>query len=277
MNRNENAVRFTLLGAAALATGLSACAGDESAPGRLAVQIYGEEFAEEGIPADVFADGWTVRFDKVLLSVGDVSAAIEHDEPGLTAPAYRIWDLARPSGGAGFQVTAGDVDGGPYDHIAYRVAPSADATAGNAAEEDVDLMRGGGFSLYVAGSAEKEGSSVSFDWGFSGSTRYGECEGTALVDGGEHATTLTIHMDHLFYDDLFSPEPLVAFALVAQADADGDQVVTEEELAAVSLATQERYQVGSTGIADLWSFIDQQTSTVGHIDGEGHCGVAERE
>lgn len=261
-----------------LSSGLAACGGDdEYASGTLAVHIYGEEFAEEGIPADVFADGWAISFDKVLLSVGDVSAAVEENDPALTSPEYRIWDIALPSGGVGHEVAAAAVDGGPYDHVAFRVAPSADAVAGNATAEDVELMRDGGHGLYVAGRAERDGDSLAFAWGFSGATSYRECEGTALVDGGEHTTTLTIHMDHLFYDDLFSPEPLVAFDLVAQADADGDAVVTQAELAAVSLDTQERYQVGSTGIDDLWSFIDQQTSTVGHIDGEGHCGVAERE
>jgi hypothetical protein len=261
-----------------IASALAACAGDdEHAAGTLAVHIYGEELAEQGIPADLFADGWSVSFDKVLLSVGDVSAAVDENAPALTAPEYRIWDLALPSGGVGHEVAAAEVDGGPYDHVAFRVAPSADAVAGNATAEDVELMRGGGHGLYVAGRAERDGDSLSFAWGFAGATSYRECEGTALVDGGEHTTTLTIHMDHLFYDDLFSPEPLVAFDLVAQADADGDAVVTQAELAAVSLDTQERYQVGSTGIDDLWSFIDQQTSTVGHIDGEGHCGVAERQ
>ncbi len=260
-----------------LSSALAACAGDDVEPGTLAVQIYGEEFAEEGIPADVFADGWAVSFDKVLLSVGDVSAAVEDADPALTAPEYRIWDLAVPSDGVGHEVAAAEVDGGAYDHIDFRVAPAADAIAGNATEEDVALMRDNGHSLYIAGRAAKDGETLSFAWGFSGATAYGECEGTAMVDGGEHATTLTIHMDHLFYDDLFSPEPLVAFDLVAAADADGDAVVTEAELAAVSLATEERYQVGSTGVDDLWAFIDHQTSTVGHIDGEGHCGVAERE
>lgn len=261
-----------------LTSTLAACSGDdEHAAGTLAVHIYGEELAEEGIAADVFADGWSVSFDKVLMSVGDVSAAVEQDDPALTAPEYRIWDLALPSGGMGHEVAVAEVAGGPYDHVAFRVAPSADALAGNAIAEDVEIMRDGGYSLYVAGRADREGDSLAFAWGFSGATSYRECEGTALVDGGEHTTTLTIHMDHLFYDDLFSPDPLVAFDLVAQADTDGDAVVTQAELAAVSLATQERYQVGSTGIDDLWSFIDQQTSTVGHIDGEGHCSVAERE
>ena len=35
--------------------------------------------------------------------------------------------------------------------------------------------------------------------------------------------------------------------------------------------TLANYQVGSTDIMDLWHFIEHQTTTIGHIDGEGHC------
>ncbi|MEZ4472315.1 MAG: hypothetical protein R3F60_16270 [bacterium] len=65
----------------------------------------------------------------------------------------------------------------------------------------------------------------------------------------------------------------MAFDLIAAADADGDGLVTEAELAAVDISTQERYQVGSRPISDLWRFIEQQATTVGHIDGEGHCAA----
>jgi hypothetical protein len=256
-----------------------ACGGSDAEPGDLGVAIYGEDFAEEGIPADLFTDGWAVSFDSVLLSVGDVTAAAGHDEPALTAPAFRVWNLARPSGGAGYEIATAEVPGGDYDHIAFRVAPAGTLEPGNASEDDVALMADAGYAVYVAGSATKGGDTIAFAWGFTGGTAYGECEGTARVDGGAHQTVLTIHVDHLFYDDLFSEEPNVAFDLIAAADAagDGNGDVTPEELAAVDLATEERYQVGSTGITDLWSFIDYQTATLGHIDGEGHCGEAVRE
>ncbi|HLU66666.1 MAG TPA: hypothetical protein VKZ63_10345 [Kofleriaceae bacterium] len=262
----------------ALALG-AACGGDDLAGGALSVRVHGEAFAEEGIPADVFVDGWAVTFDRVLIALGDVTAAAGHEPVALEAPEVRIWDLAASSGGAGFEVASAEVPGGAYDHIAFRVAPAADATAGNASAEDVELMTGGGLSLYVEGAAERGGERKSFRWGFSGATSYRHCEGTAVIDGGPATTTLTMHLDHLFYDDLVAAEPNVAFDLIAAADDAGDRdgEVTALELAAVDLATEERYQVGSTGVEDLWSFIDHQTATIGHIDGEGHCGEAERE
>jgi len=45
-------------------------------------------------------------------------------------------------------------------------------------------------------------------------------------------------------------------------------------LLAVDLRPLANYQVGSADIVDLWHFIEQQTTTVGHIDGEGHCEAA---
>ena len=47
--------------------------------------------------------------------------------------------------------------------------------------------------------------------------------------------------------------------------------VSQAELEAVDIRPLANYQVGSTDIMDLWHFIEHQTTTIGHIDGEGHC------
>lgn len=249
-----------------------------SKPGPLQVTIYGEEFIEEGIPADEFSDGWKLTFTKFLVSLGDVSAANQHDAPAILDSTYRIFDLTRPSSGNGHNVLSAEVPGGTYNHVGYRIAPPpAGAILGNAVAADLDRLRQGGFGLYVEGTAMKGTTTKTIRWGFTGKTRYGECHSTAVIDGGSAKSQITIHADHLLYDDLFSSEPNVSFELVASADRNGDGEVTQAELAAVDISTQARYQVGSTGIRDLWSFISYQTATVGHIDGEGHCEQAIRE
>lgn len=249
-----------------------------SKPGTLQVSIYGEEFIEEGIPSDVFSDGWKLNFSKFLVSLGDVSAANEHTAPALTDSTYRIFDLTRPSSGMGHSVLSGEVPGGAYDHIGYRIAPPpTGAKLGNATAADLDRLRQGGFGLYVEGSAQKGTVTKTIRWGFTGKTAYGGCHSTAVIDGGPAKSQITIHADHLLYDDLFSSEPNVSFDLIASADTNTDGEVTSAELAAVDISTQARYQVGSTGVRDLWSFITYQTSTVGHIDGEGHCETATRQ
>lgn len=254
---------------------LAAC--DSGVEGELSVQIYGEEFIEAGIPADVFADGWSVTFDSFLISVGQVAVAEAGAAAAVEEPRFQIFDLAVDSSGAGQVVAKGTVPGGAYDETRYVVAPGADAVAGNASAEDVARMVDGGFSVYIAGAARKGDRTLNFAWGFATHTNYDPCASKAVVDAGAPAAVqLTIHGDHLFYDDLFSETPSVRFELIAGADTDGDGDITRAELEAVDIRPLANYQVGSTDIVDLWSFIAHLTSTLGHIDGEGHC-ESERE
>ena len=113
-----------------------------------------------------------------------------------------------------------------------------------------------------------------FDWALAISSRYVECDTeVALVQDKTTDAVLTVHADHLFYDDLDSEEPGVAFDLIAAADADGDGAITIAELQAQSLSGQTRYQVGGRDIDNLHAFIVAQARTLGHINGEGHCEI----
>ena len=252
-----------LAGGLCLATG---CSDPEEGEGTLRVSIYGEAFIEESIPADVVVDGWRIEFSKFLVSVGDISA----DEIALEGNF--VFDLAEASGGEGHEVGTIMVPAGIVEHLDYRVGPSASATAGNAADADVELMNAMGYSVYVEGTATREGESIALAWGFETDTMYSHCETQQHVSDGDEATSqMTLHADHLFYDDLELPEPDVTFDLVAMADAEPDGSVTPQELSAVDITGLPNYGVGSRDIGDLWTFIAAQTSTLGHIDGEGHC------
>lgn len=265
---------LAVLGAVALAAG--GC-GDDPGEGTLEVRIYGEEFIEEGIPADE-TDGWEIAWDSFLVHVSDVTAARGSGEPGFADATGRVFDLTAASQGVGHAVTSATVPSGAYDRVAYRVSPaSADSVAGNASAADVATMVDGGLALYAAGTATKGAEVKRFAWAFAAPTRYAECESEARVPaGGTGTAQLTIHADHLFYDDLVSEEPNVAFDLIAAADTDGDGEVTQAELAALDITGEARYQVGNrTDITDLWAFITAQVATVGHIDGEGHCEAVE--
>ncbi len=249
---------------------LAAC--DDADESALDVRVYGEEYIEAGIPADVFVDGWSVEFTSFLVSVGEVDVASGTAAPALTQSGFQIFDLAQASSGEGQLVASGLVPSGRYDDTQFVVAPAADAVAGNASADEVKRMKDGGYSVYVAGTASKGEQSITFAWGFATHTGYSKCESLATVDGATPAKVqLTIHGDHLFYDDLFSKTPNVSFDLVASADLDADGEVTQAELTAVDLRPLANYQVGSTDIVDLWHFIEHQTTSLGHIDGEGHC------
>jgi hypothetical protein len=237
------------------------------------VQVYGEAFIEEGIPASDFSDGWAVTFDHFLITIADVTAARGQDAPALSAPTPRVYELARPTMGVGQPVATAEVPGGAYDNVAYRVrpAPAGVAAAPGADAARASAMAAAGESVHVVGTARKGDRTLRFAWGFTSDVLYRGCESEARVDGGTARTQLTIHGDHLFFDDLVSEDPKLAFDLVAASDTDGDGQVTKAELQARDITGQARYQVGGERITNLWDFIARQVTNLGHIDGEGHC------
>lgn len=246
--------------------------------GNLDVRIWGEDYIEEGIPAEDFSDGWSVTFDSFLVSVRSVSAAPVDAEPELQAEVNWIVDLAPASAGEGFSLLERRVPAGAYGDVAYRIGPAAvGAQSVNATNEDVLSLVSNGASLRVVGQAVKGALEKRFSWNFNTDTTWSRCASMAKVEGGGTAVTqLTIHGDHLFYDDLVDEEPNLAFQLIADADRNLDGDVTLEELKETELRLQERYRTGSTGITDLADYLRYQTTTLGHIDGEGHCAVTER-
>jgi hypothetical protein len=269
-----------LLGTAAA---LSACSDDTPADGDIAAVVYGEDYIEEMIPSELFADGWTVSYSKFLVSLGALRAQAGHDTEEIGTTDYKIYDLSLPSNGEGFAIGTFAAAGGTYDHFGYQIRPDPTATAGNADAEDIATFQAAGYSLWLVGTATKGAETRTFDWGFTMKLEYSHCAGEepAVLDGGTLAVQATIHGDHVFYDDLTSPEPNMAFQLVADADGkDGtapDGSITAAELTATDIRTQQRYQVGSTTdlagaeIVNLHQFIQHQVTTVGHFNGEGHC------
>ena len=269
--QSNGGLRGVALGLMAAAL-LSAGCGDEEETtfGTYTVSIYGEAFIEEEIPAEEVMDGWSIDFTRFLIAVDSLSAS---GGSSVTVEGAYVFDLTEGSGGAGHVVSSQEAPTGDYTSLTYRVGAVSAAEAGaGASMEDVAVMVDMGYSVYVEGVATKGGDTKTFAWGFTTDTTYTNCETTAKVtEGAAGESQLTIHADHFFYDDLVSEEPNVAFDLIASADTDGDGQVTEAELRAVDITTQARYQVGSADISDLWGFIEAQSRTLGHIDGEGHC------
>lgn len=253
-----------LLALLALCT-LIGCDDEESTTATQDHQItaYGEDFIEVEIPADE-SDGWRIEFERFVVLIHAVQAGgVQLDGP------YAV-DLTADSGGTGHAL--GTLPGGPYDRLDYRIAPAASAEAINVSADALQPMFDGGYAIWIEGSATKDGVTKTFAWGFDTDTTYRACETMPAEAGDAVRSALTIHGDHFFFDDLAGGEPNVAFELIASADADDDGVVTPEELAAVDITAETRYQVGNrTGVEDLWAYLKAQSTLIGHIDGEGHC------
>ncbi len=271
--------RLTLAVAIALACGCSDDAGD----GRVEFATWGEEYIEREIPAADFEDGWSVRYRKFLVVIDHVKVATAGGVVGAEMRSPRLFDLTRPGRKplVGFALEAKS-----WEHVSYQIAPAdPDVELADAAESDKTLMVSKRYSVYVEGIAAKGTEQKTFAWGFGATTVYDRCEGmlsgkrtagVVVTEGGVDRPELTIHGDHLFYDDLQSKDAKLRFDPIAGADGDADGQITLEELARVELAAipaaDGPYGAGSaSGIHDLGAFVGALSRTLGHFRGEGEC------
>ncbi|RKG76722.1 hypothetical protein [Corallococcus terminator] len=259
--------------------GLMACS---SGQGNVAFTAYGEDFIEKEIPASAFEDGWTVRYTKFLVKLGELKVANQEGEVAAEQAPAKVYDVHRP--GPVSVAAFNDLASEEWDAVSYAIAPATDATAGNADAEDVTRMNTEGWSVYVEGTATKGAASKRFRWGFPTNTLYERCEnedigsGVTVPKGGTETVQLTIHGDHLFFDDLQSPDAKMRFDAIAAADSTGvvgpDGEVTLDELGLVDLTTLPTNQYGTGGagsVRTLRDFVTALVRTVGHYRGEGEC------
>lgn len=251
--------------------------------GTIAVNTYGEEYIEQGIPAEIFADGWSVRFTKFLIALGPIAVADLEGDVGARLDGQRIFDLTQA--GPHAIISFPEVAAKRWENVQITHGPSRDATAGNAAAADVTVMSQNGYSAWVEGSAQTGTIAKSFRWGFAEATALAHCEedngslGLVVPSGGSVDAQFTVHGDHLFYDGLQNPEAAVRFAPIAAADADRDGEVTQQELADVDLTTLPTGQYstgGSAQINDLLRFTAALSRTLIHFQGEGECVIQQQ-
>ncbi len=267
----------------ALALALGGCSDDDAGTGDVEFTVWGEAYIEEGIPAGAFEDGWSVEFSKFLIVLGGVTVADESAGEGAELGESRLFDLVKKG-----PHDVGHLEGleaRAWDAVGYEVR-AIDGDTGrhsSASTGDRELMRDGGYSVYVAGAATEGSVTKTFAWGFERSTRYASCvsesdgrevPGIVVTNGRTESVEHTIHGDHFFYDDLASPDAVLRFDPMAAADANDDGEVTLAELTAVKLVdvAEGTYGTGSAGhVDDLGAFVRELTRTLGHFRGEGHC------
>ena len=257
--------------------------------GTVAFSTWGEEYIEETIPASVFADGWTVKYSKFLVTFSEVKVL---DGTSAVAALPRPIVVNHVTPGVKALASFPGLETGRYG-VEYAIGPVADALLLPGVDAaDFATMKANGWSLWVAGTASKGGVTKSFSWGFSTNTKLVDCEGdlngktelgTVVTSGGTDAIELTLHGDHLFYDDLQDPAAKTRFQHLADADvgvngAAGDGVITQEELAAVKLVDipteKGKFGIGgASSVKELGAFVAFLSRTIGHFRGEGECHV----
>jgi hypothetical protein len=271
-----------------------------------AVQIFvtPEGTISDGLAAgpgeDEINDGWTVTYDKFLVSIGDVAART--NDGFVLSDDGRVYlsDLkALGSDGAIF-ATWKDALAERYQQFSYsfRAAASPERTD-SISDADYDLMIQEKYTLYVTGTiAKATGEScppggvcrpaprIGFALGYKGETLFGACaaeeggpSGFAVTDRGTVAVKPTIHGDHWFFtSDPHATTPKRLAQWLANADRDGDDLVTTSELIAstnvAALFPPADYNLSGlpvTPIQNAFHYFGAMARTIGHFNGDGHC------
>jgi hypothetical protein len=265
---------------------LLGCGAEGSAgTGSASFTTWGEDYIEKEIPAAEFADGWTVKFTKFLVVVGDVRIADSTGKVGGQMETTKLFDHHAP--GVKPVMSFENLAAKPWTDVSYAIKPANMMTAlgDGAMAADLTMMNMQGYAVYVEGSAEKGAEKKTFRWGFTTSTVYASCagdkdgreiKGVLVTNGGRDDVELTIHGDHFFYDDLQSPDAALRFDAIASSDADSNGEVTLAELMQKKLVDIDPasggYGTGSVGnVNDLGAFVTALSRTLGHFRGEGEC------
>jgi hypothetical protein len=267
-------MRTSLSGAvlvAVLAGSLASCGLFGGSEGSLGVAVAGSGLTDATIPSAAFVDGWSVKFDRFLVSVGPVAIGRTEGTADLSEPGSLVYDLATMKNAYGMRLA--DVPSGTYAWTAYTVGPATASTlAGNVQDDALKTMVDNGWSLLVEGKATKGTRTVAFSWGFANRTDYGPCASTAVLKtDGEATIELTVHADHLFRDRAVGETTSLRFDEVAMADADGNGTVTRAELEAFEIGAISTLDAGGLALDTLWDWLVHSTTTLGRVDGEGTC------
>jgi hypothetical protein len=245
---------------------LVACGGAE---GTWTVETWGEEYIEQQIPADVFADGCSVVYDEFVVSMAKVALLDGNGEVVGDLGGPMLYDVVVAGPTA---MGTANVPADHYSSVEVSVAPASDAAVATATEDQAAELAGA--SVLAAGTLSCAAGEASFRWTFAESTTYA-CEPGDLTipANGEDHTQVTVHGDHLFYDGLENADAAVRGEAILAADADADGEITLDELDAVSVPAL-GYEVGQySDVLTLRQFVSHLSRTLAHIDGEGECRV----
>lgn len=275
--------RQSVLGAAALAAlGTIGCSdsGDGNGGdgnGSVTVLLEAEDTIIEGLDpgteGESIQDGWTVRFSKYLVTVGDIDIALSTDE-SVEAEAGDVFvvDLTKiPAAGLDLWSLSGLREGRWEFNYSTPGAGDGSTRHETAEQGDYDAMVTNDLTYWIEGTITKddgqscppaslaspgsataagmnsggdpcyEATSISFALGVPAETSFGPCEidevpGFAIASGGTQTVAATIHGDHLFFNGFPEGDEGGVMRLaqwVADSDLNLDGTVDQAELEAI--------------------------------------------
>ncbi len=293
-----------VLGAAAA---LLACGDPAPAKGNVQVFVDPEATIPEGLQPGTgeenIQDGWTVTYDKFLLTIGNVRAAQSGKASArLSEPRVYVVDLKNTPAGGFIIASFNGVEATRWDRVGFDTV-NATAAAGRAAglsNADYDLMVQGNYSLYVAGKLTKPGGqscrptaptdcvpreTVAFAWGLKAATSFDDCAsqtgeaGFAVPTGGTVQIKPTIHGDHWFFTNITQGAEVTdrKAGWVADSDLNRDGQTTLDELKQVQASDvfpqSKGYNLSGAVIpvSTAHDYLEAQARTLGDYQGDGEC------
>jgi hypothetical protein len=285
-------MRADLLLVLCLAAG--ACA-SEGGTGTLSVRISGEEAAQRGYPVGegedqiAFADGWTLEFHKVIVSLTHFNLATDDGEEASLDVDSVVVDLHQGTPELWrFEGLAAQ----RWEEVGYRYSkPRADARVVNdVSGEDLELMQDEGYSLLIEATAHSAERDVELRWGFPLAIDVLHCEngldgtdGIVVRDNAVTSSEITIHLDHLFFDSYATEEPALRFDAMAAMTPAGRPLMLGDLRGQENLSDLKSLTGVPLGLAydpgsafhpvpkNLEEYVIAAAETTGHWNGEGHC------
>lgn len=240
-------------------------------------------------------DGWTVRYDRLLVAVGDVKEISGSAPESYSDGTTYLVDLRQvPAGGASIASSALSLMSFENSEFSTLV-PSDKAALILATEADRELMVKAGYSIYIEGSmTNATGRScrpddptdctpapmIVFSWGLAAAASFSGCDGFTLSQGDTAELTVNLPGDHWFLGN-FSVDaersPRRA-QWVADADLDRDGETTLDELRAIEAAAlfspERGYDLKNAAIPveTAYDFLAAQIRTIG-INSANGCAL----
>ena len=298
-------MRTTLIVSLSL-LGIAACDGNSAGTGRVQVFAVPEETItggiEPGTDEENIQDGWTVRYSKYLISIGNFRAARSSDAGDkLSEPKVYLLDMQNLATDGFAMASFESASATRYDKVGFDM-PSASAAVikpDTTSQADYDLMVRGGYSLYVAAKLTKAGGKsckptapmdcvprgeLDIRWGVKAGTSFDECAppmgdaGFAVPTGGTVQVKPTVHGDHWFFTNITQGAELTGRLAqwIVDCDLDRNGETTVDELKMVmasSVFPSPTYNL--TGaimpVNTAYDFLVAQAHTLGDYQGDGEC------
>ncbi|WP_272420124.1 hypothetical protein [Polyangium jinanense] len=284
-------IRAQLVALSSAALFVVGCGGEDGATAEKgSAQIFVE--AEDTIPNGLAAgmgeediqDGWSVDYERFLITIGNIRTSRSDATETLTAPDVYVLDLKKVPAGGYVVATFEDVSATRWDRFGFDL-PNAKPGAkglGDTAEADVTLLVDNGYSLYIEGTLDNGTTQKTFRWGLAAGTSYDDCAtedeipGFAVPAGGTVPVKPTIHGDHWFFNNITAGAEVTAryAQYIADADANNDGETTLDELKqtkAADVFPPDKYSLAGVPIETAYDYVLAQARTLGDYQGDGEC------